>query len=296
MANVLTTDKQLQILNLLVESNSIRAVNRLTGAHLQTILNLLVKFGGKCREFLDAEMTGLTLDSIQCDEIWTFCGKKQGRLTIEEKAMRHDIGDVYLWTCLDRETKLIPTFAIGKRSADMARRIMLDLRSRLVIPKPHASDAHAFRKSGQLYITSISTDGFAAYPEAVDLAFGGYARYGQLIKNYRNADQPGRYAPPEMIDAERKSIFGDIDESEICTSHVERNNLTIRTFMRRFTRLSLGFSKKLENLAAAVAMHMAYYNFCWRPATLGGYKTPAQAAGLTNRIWTFADLYQRVNA
>ena len=141
---------------------------------------------------------------------------------------------------------------------------MVDLSHRLVMPKPHASDPHGYSAGGYIHITQLSTDGFPAYPEAVDLAFGPYAKYGQINKDYRNADQPGRYAPPEMVGTERKGIFGirEDEERSICTSHVERHNLTIRTLMKRFTRLSLGFSKKLENLEAACAMFLAYYNFC----------------------------------
>ena len=149
-------------------------------------------------------------------------------------------------------------------------------------------------------ITQISTDGFAAYPEAVDLAFGPYVKYGQIIKDYRNADQPGRYAPPEMTGTERKGVFGmnEGEERTICTSHVERHNLTIRTLMQRFTRLSLGFSKKLENLEAAIAMFLAYYNFVWRtrkPGKSGRYRVPAAvAAGVIPTLWTFNDLFNHV--
>jgi hypothetical protein len=159
----------------------------------------------------------------------------------------------------------------------------------MVMPTPTA------RKT-RIYITQISTDGFAGYPEAVDLAFGGHAKYGQIIKDYRNAGMI--YTPSEMVGAERRGIYGvpEDEERSIGTSHVERNNLTIRTFMKRFARLSLGFSKKLENLAAAVALHMAYYNYCWRPATLGGYKTPAKAAGIIERAWSFADLFEAVTS
>ena len=174
---------------------------------------------------------------------------------------------------------------------------MVDLASRLVFPKPHESDDDAFSRGHFTYVTRISSDAFAAYPEAVDLAFGPYAKFGTIRKDYRNADQPGRYAPPEMIATERRGVFG-IREDEIrsiCTSHVERHNLTIRTFMKRFTRLSLGFSKKLENLCAAIAMFVAYYNFCWEPRLPGRTSkkrpTPAVAAEIVNRRWSFWDLF-----
>ena len=152
-------------------------------------------------------------------------------------------------------------------------------------------------------IVQISSDAFAAYPEAVDLAFGPYVKYGQLIKDYRNTDQPGRYAPPEMVATERRSVFGmnEFEEPTICTSHVERHNLTVRTLLRRFTRLALGFSKKLENLQAAVAGFMAYYDFCWRTrypddsGKAGRYRPPAaMLAGVTDHVWTFEELFETV--
>jgi len=206
---------------------------------------------------------------------------------------------VYLWTTLDQKTKLVPCFRVGKRSADNARRLMMDLASRLVMPKPHQSDPHAYQAGGYVHITQISSDGFQAYPEAVDLAFGPYVKYGQIIKDYRNADQPGRYAPPEMVATERKGIFGirESEEQTICTSHVERYNLTIRTLMKRFTRLSLGFSKKLENLEAACAMFLAYYNFVWRTRDEENGRTrlpAAMAAGVVDRLMSFEDLFDAV--
>lgn len=292
MANVLATDKRIDILRLLVEGNSIRSVSRLTGCHKKTVTRLMVDFGNGCREFLDERMRGLTLGHVQCDEIWTFVQKKQSRLTLLERAERHDIGDVYLWTALDQETRLIPSFAVGKRSADNARRFMMDLASRLEWPGTHASDAHAWLEAQYRPIVQISADGFAAYPEAVDLAFGPYAKYGQIIKDYRNAILP--YTPSEMVGTKRHGIRGTDKRQErsICTSHVERNNLTFRTFMKRFTRLALGFSKKLENLEAAVALHIAYYNFCWRPGKLR--VTPAMAAGVTNYLWNMEQLFEAV--
>jgi IS1 family transposase len=220
--------------------------------------------------------------------IWTFVAKKQSRLTVDERRERFDIGDMYLWVALDQKTKLVPTFIVGKRSADMARRLMVDLASRLIVPPAGKSDHRNYDRPDYQTITQISTDGFAPYPEAVDLAFGPYVKYGTIIKDYRNATMP--YTPSEMVGTKRRGVrgIGGDEESTICTSHVERNNLTIRTFMRRFTRLSLGFSKKLENLAAATALHMAHYNFCRRHGSLR--VTPAMAAGVTDRLWSLSDL------
>lgn len=297
--NVLSRTDEITVLHHLIEGNTIRSTSRLTGVHKKTIAKIMVRFGAKCREFLDRELRDLTMDHIEVDEIWTFVGKKQARLTVEQKETANHIGDMYLWTCLDQKTKLLVTYAIGKRSADNARRLMMDLASRLRFPSVGSSDARNFQPGGFIAITQISTDGFAGYPEAVDLAFGAHAMYGQIIKNYRNANIV--YQPSEMIGTERRGIFA-IDESEewsICTSHVERHNLTIRTLMKRFTRLSLGFSKKLENLAACTAIFMAYYNFCWRTrypdwsGKRGRYRpTAAMMAGITNDVWTFDRLYE----
>ena len=288
---------------MLLEGNSIRSTERVTKIHRDTICRLLVGFGNRCKHFMDQHLHSLTLDHIEVDEIWTFVAKKQGRLSPQECAERHDIGDVYLWTCLDKETKLVATYLVGKRSADNARKLMMDLSKRLVIPTAHNSDDHHYQTRSYVYITQISTDGFPAYPEAVDLAFGPYAKYGQIMKDYRNADQPGWYVPPEMVATERKGVFGmnEFEERTICTSHVERHNLTIRTLMKRFTRLCLGFSKKLENLEAACAMFLTYYNFCWRtryPDDSGkpGKRRPPAAilAGVTDHIWKFDELFDRV--
>jgi IS1 family transposase len=299
MANILPREKQIEVLHHLVEGNTLRSTARLTGIHRTTIMNLMVKFGSACKRFMDTQLRGLTLRHVEVDEIWTFVGKKQGRLTPEEKAECYDMGDVYLWTALDQDTKLVPSFVVGKRSANNARKLMVDLSHRLTMPKPHDSDPHGYKAGGYVYITQLSTDAFAAYPEAVDLAFGPYAKYGQIKKDYRNATQPGRYAPPEMVGTERKGIFG-INESEertICTSHVERHNLTIRTLMKRFTRLSLGFSKKLENLEAACAMFLAYYNFVWRTHDAIGERNrlpAAMAAGVVDTLMSFEDLFDAV--
>lgn len=300
MANVLAADKQRTALQMLVEGNSLRSVARLTSVHRTTIMNLLARFGDGCRQFMDEEMRGLSLDHLQVDEIWTFVGKKQARLHTDERD-NPELGDMYMWVALDQETKLVPTFIIGKRSADMARRLMVDLASRLNMPRPQDWWHETFER-----VVQISTDGFKGYPEAVDLAFGPYCKFGTIIKDFRNADRPpGNYSPGQIISVKRKARFGmrEDEMDTICTSHVERNNLTTRTFMKRFARLSLGFSKKRENLAAAAALHFANYNFCWRPrhtdysGKAGRLRpTPAMAAGVTNRLWKFDDLFSEVSA
>jgi IS1 family transposase len=303
MANILPRDKQIEVLQHLVEGNTLRSTTRLTGIHRTTISNLTIRFGEQCRRLMNGMFRNLDLDHCQVDEVWTFVAKKQARLTVEEKALRGDIGDIYLWTVFDESTKLVPCFRLGKRSADMARRLMVDLYSRLNKPIPHASDSHDYKVGRYEPITQISTDGFPGYPEAVDLAFGPYVDYGSLIKNYRNASMKGTYAPPEIIGTKRHVHRGNISEFDICTSHVERHNLTVRTLLKRFTRLSLGFSKKLDNLEAAVAMFMAYYNLVWRTrhdddSGMEGKLRPTAAmmARVTDRLWTFENLYDAAMA
>jgi len=260
-----------QIIHLLVEGNSIRSCERLTGVHRDTICRLLVKTGDAARNFLDARLRNMKLRHVQCDEIWTFVGKKQVMVRIGE--YDGHIGDQYLWVAFDTDTKLIACYAIGKRTSEVANAFMDDLASRLVTDVPQ-----------------ISTDGWNGYPTAVGNAFGDNVDYGQLIKDFQEPVQPGRYGPPTMVATERRIIFGGpaLDRFSICTSHVERNNLTIRTFMKRFTRLALGFSKKLENLSAATALHVAFYNYCRVHSTLR--VTPAMEAGLTDHVWELDEL------
>lgn len=288
MANRMSVEKRNTILRLLVEGNSIRSITRLMATNIPSVLRQLHWAGQHCQTLLDTSLQGLTLKHLEVDEMWTFVAKKQSRLTVTERQERGDIGDIYLWYAIDQETKLIPGFMLGKRSADNARRLLMQIAGRLVFPRPHDSDDHAYQTGRYRQIVQLSTDGLAAYPEAVDLAFGPYVKYGTIIKDYRNATMP--YTPSEMIGTQRTARRG-MSEDEIdtiCTSHVERHNLTIRTFMKRFTRLALGFSKKLENLEAAVALHMAYYNFCWRPGKMR--VTPAMAAGVTDRLWNFNEV------
>jgi IS1 family transposase len=269
---VLTPDQKLQIIRLLCEGNSLRSISRITGVHRDTISRLLLTTGDKCRTFLDERMRGLRVKHLQIDEIWTFVQKKEAQIKQGENRQR--IGDQFLWVAIDQKTKLFCCYAIGKRSSEVANAFMLDLAGRIVTNVPQ-----------------ISTDGWNGYPQAISKAFGESVDYGVLIKDFEEPVQPGRYGPPVMVASERRLVMGgpEFDRRSICTSHVERNNLTIRTFMRRFTRLSLGFSKKLECLAAAVALHVAYYNFCWIHGSLEG-STPAMAAGVINELWTLEDL------
>lgn len=274
MANILPREKQLSVLHLLLEGNSVRSVERLTGIEKKTILRVMVRFGEGCQLFLDAALKNLKLRHVQCDEIWTFVQKKQGRLNEWEK--RDDsIGDQYLFLALDTDSKLIASYSLGKRTGGNAYALMADLRSRTECA------------------TQISTDGFAPYPDAVRMTFNNDTSHGVLIKNYADPKM-GRYAPPKLISTNRLDLGGINDTRTICTSHVERCNLTIRTFMRRFTRLALGFSKKKENLAAAIAMHIAHYNFCRMHSTLRA--TPAMAANVTPKLWSLSDLFDAVVA
>ncbi len=208
------------------------------------------------------------------------------------------MGEVYIWTCIDQGTKLLPSFLIGKRSADNARRFMMDVAGRLLFPKAHASDAHAFAAGGYQPVTQVSTDGFPGYPEAVDLAFGPYVRYGVIIKDYRNSKMI--YTPSEMVGTKRTGIRGieGRQERTITTSHVERLNGTQRLFLKRLNRLTLCFSKKLENLECAFAMFACWYNFVWQTREKGNSgklrPTAAMMAGLAGHVWSFDELFNAV--
>jgi IS1 family transposase len=273
---VLPREKQLAILNLLVEGTSLRSIKRLTGVHRDTAMRLMIRVGEQCRTMLDRWMKNLTLRHLEIDEIWTFVLKKQGRIPVG--ADDSEIGDIYTFLAIDETTKLIPCYALGKRNKETTDIFAQDLARRLVLPDLFGPGVRP----------QLSTDGWPAYPDSIESAFAGCASHGVLIKDYRNAEQPGRYGPPEMVGADRRVVYGNIHESEICTSHVERHNLSVRTFLRRFTRLSLGFSKKLDNLAAAVALYLAHYDFCRIHGTLR--MTPAMKAQIAGHPWTLDEL------
>ena len=283
-------------LRLLAEGNSIRATERITGLHRDTICKLLVFFGHECRRFLDRRMRGLTLQHLEFDEQHTFVAKKNARVHVDERRERRDIGDMFIWPCIEKDTKLMPSFLIGKRPADNARRFMRDVAFRLNMPRPQDWLSTEFEK-----VVQISTDGFAGYPEAVDLAFGPYCKYGTIVKDYRNVDRrAGDYRPAKIVGTTRRPRFGmnEYEARLIVTSHVERANGTQRLMLKRLNRLTYCFSKKLENLEAAFALFAAYYNYCWqtrRPGKSGKKRpTAAMMAKIAGHVWSFDELFEAV--
>jgi IS1 family transposase len=269
--NRLNTAKRSQIVAALVEGNSIRATVRMTGAAKNTVTKLLVDLGAACAEFADNTLRGIPAGHIQCDEIWSFVGCKQRNVPADRKG-EFGIGDVWTWTAIDSETKLVVSWLVGQRDLANAEAFMRDVAGR-VVGRPQ-----------------ISTDSLAAYRWAVGSAFGGEVDYATLNKVYGSATGgAGRYSPPVCIGCTKKKVLGSPDMQEASTSYVERQNLTMRMSMRRFTRLTNGFSKKVENLAAAVALHFVNYNFCRPHGSLNG-RTPAQAAGIMAERMTVADI------
>lgn len=274
-------EKRLGILHLLCEGNSIRSTSRLTGSTIRTILRQLTIAGERCREVMDENMRNLKLNQLQLDEIWTYVHCKEGNR--ETAKMKHPtFGDAYLFVALDRESKLVPCCTLGKRTKETTELFIKDLAQRIEFP--HDPNVPWDEKP------QLSTDGWQSYPNAIFDSFGSRVAHGQIIKSYENHEQPGRYGPPDVVKIERRGIRGIMNLFTICTSHVERNNLTLRTFIRRFTRLTLAFSKKFENLWAAINLHVAYYNFCRIHGSLK--RTPAMAAGVTDTLWSLEDLME----
>ena len=268
----LKTEKKILILKALVEGNSIRSIERMTGVHRDTISRLLYRVGGGCDRMLDRRMRDLECRNIQVDEIWTYVGKKKGNMTEEEKKARPDLGDQYVFVALDADTKLVPYHRIGKRNRKTAISFMQSLAMRL--------NNHV----------QITTDAFPPYYDAVDIAFGDKVDYAQLHKHYLK-ERERRYSPPTIIGVFHRIMTGSPQIRGISTSYVERQNLTMRMSMRRFTRLTNAFSKTLISLKAACALHFANYNFCRIHQTLKS--TPAMEAGITNRLWNMEDLLER---
>jgi IS1 family transposase len=270
--NRLPSEKRKQVIACLVEGNSIRATCRLTGVAKDTVTKLLSDLGLVCSIHMDRAMRDLPCERIQCDEIWAFVYAKQKNVPLDK---RDEAGDVWTWIALDPDSKLVPTFHIGPRDLGAATTFMHDLAPRL-------------RNRVQL-----TTDGWGPYLSAVPAAFGRNVDYAQLVKTYGTDSDPRkperRYSPSVCLGADSVPVNGNPDPDHISTSHVERLNLTVRMSMRRYTRLTNAFSKKVENLAAAVAIHFTHYNFCRVHGSLDG-KTPAMAAGITDHVWSLDDL------
>jgi len=272
--NILKKEKQETAIAALVEGASIRSVERMTGIHRDTIMRLGLRVGQGCANLMDSYMKNLKCQNVQVDEIWCYVGKKQRHLKATDD--RDELGDQWVWVALDADSKLIPAYLVGKRTTEYAQAFIDDL---------------SFRLDNRI---QLSSDSMHAYLDVVQTTFGPDVDYGQIVKAYEAEPiGAGRYSPPHVVSAERKIIFGNPKESKISTSYVERQNLTMRMQMRRFTRLTNAFSKKLENLKAAVALHFAHYNFVRIHKTLRC--TPAMAAGVTDHLWSLSELMREAN-
>jgi IS1 family transposase len=271
--NKLPSAKQESVIAALVEGSSIRSVERMTGVHRDTITRLMIRVGGSCGEMMDATLRGLSCKHLQMDEIWCYVGKKQRHVLPEDDLSR--VGDFWTYVALDTDTKLVPAHRVGKRDRRNTRAFVNDLASRL---------------EGRV---QLSSDMLEAYVFAVEDSFGfGGVDYGRIVKHYEAEPVgPGRYSPPHVTSTTIDAVLGS--PRGACTSHVERQNLTMRMSMRRFTRLTNAFSKKVENLRAAVALHFAHYNFVRIHRSLR--ITPAMAAGVTSRVWDLGELVELGN-
>ena len=269
--NVLPIEKRAQILHLLVEGNSMRATSRIADVSINTVTKLLEDVGAACAEFHDATVRNIKSKCVQCDEIWSFCYSKEKNVAPEDKGVLGH-GDAYTWTAIDSDTKLAVSWLVGRRDAEYAEAFIADLASRL---------------EDRIQLT---TDGHGVYVNAIEKAFGGAVDYAMLVKVYEGAgimDQR-RYSPSRFVSADKRRINGSPDMSDVSTSYVERQNLTMRMGMRRFTRLTNGFSKKIENLAHAVALHFMFYNFGRIHKTLR--VTPAMESGIADHVWSLEEI------
>src|SRR5208283_432988 len=266
----LASEKKLAVIASLLEGNSIRSTERMTSVHRDTICRLLVETGENCAALLDSHIRNVRAKYVQADEIWCFVGKKDKHVRVDDPP---EYGNQWVFVAMDADTKLVPAFVVGKRTKETTYAFLLDLQKRLV-------DARF----------QLTTDGFAFYERAVEDTFGGTVDFAQLIKLYGDIGQHGneRYSPSPIVEVISKIRDGRPDPDHICTSHVERQNLTMRMAIRRMTRLTNAYSKKLANLKAAVALHFAYYNFCRVHSSLR--VTPAMEAGLTDHVWELREL------
>ncbi len=273
--NKLSQQKQTQVISALVEGNSIRATVRMTGVAKNTIVKLLANIGMACAEYQDKVFKNLPCKRIQCDEIWSFCYAKEKNVPEDKKGI-FGYGDVWTFTAICADTKLVPAWHIGRRDIENATLFMEDL---------------AYKLANRVQLT---TDGHKMYLEAVESAFGGDIDFSQLIKLYgETSEGQKRYSPAKCTGTIKVKINGSPDKEKVSTSYVERQNLTMRMSMRRFTRLTNGFSKKVENLFYAVSLHFMYYNFCRIHQTLR--VTPAMEAKITDHVWDIKDILNLLN-
>ncbi len=271
--NRLSLELRVRILSALVEGNSIRGTGRIVGVDKKTVLRLLADVGDACDLYLDQTMRGLRCEHVQCDEIWSFCHAKERNLRPEMRGA-DDVGDLWTWTAIDADSKLLISWHLGKRSRGDADLFVRDLSNRIVSER-----------------VQITTDGLGSYNDPIQRYFHHRADHGSEVKDYGLLDDetPERkYSPMVVKRVVRTPLYGMPDPDHITTAHVERNNLTMRMSMRRFTRLTNGFSKKALNLQRALALNFMHYNFCRRHSTIK--TTPALKAGITNRLWTLHDL------
>ena len=268
--NRLSLEKRAQIIGLLVEGNSLRATSRLANASINTVTKLLIDMGTACQKYHDEHVRGITTKRVQCDEIWTFVYAKDKNLP-ENLRGKFGLGSIWTWVAIDSDSKFAISWLVGNRDAEYARLFIQDVASRL---------------KNRVQLT---TDGFRPYLEAVEESFGADIDYAQLIKLYGpSLEGETRYSPAVCNGANKAVVMGKPDKKKISTSHVERQNLTMRMAMRRFTRLTNAFSKKVENHAHAIALHLMYYNFVRIHKTLR--VTPAMELGLTKKLWSIEDL------
>lgn len=272
--NKLDNKRRTQIVSALVEGCSIRATSRMVGVSKDTVMKLLVDIGTVCAEYQDKHLRNLDCRLLQCDEIWSFCYSKQKNISPENQGI-FGYGDVWTWTAIEQETKLVPCWHVGGRDAAAAYEFITDLASRL-----------ANR-------VQLTTDGHKAYLEAVEGAFGADIDYAMLIKVYGNAQDEIRYSPAECTGTRKEIITGDPLPPAISTSIVERQNLTMRMGMRRFTRLTNAFSKKVENHMHAIALHFMYYNFARVHQSIRC--SPAMETGVTKKLWSIGDIVELLN-
>lgn len=260
--------KRVAVVSALVEGNSLRSTCRMTGVAMNTVLKLLAELGEACAEYHETHVRNVTAKRIQCDEIWQFVYAKAKNVP-KDKQGTFGYGDVWTWTAIDADTKLMVSYLVGPRTPSMAFDLMKDVAARL---------------AGKVQLT---TDGLYWYPHAVEHAFGIDVDYAVQTKSFAETNQ-GRYSPGRFIGSTKEVIRGNPDKRHISTSFVERQNLTMRMGMRRFTRLTNGFSKKVENHAYAVALHFLHYNFARVHKTLR--VTPAMEAGLANHVWSIEEI------